>query len=202
MSPFKFIVLLLTILSCYEIKGLEANDKDGPIELGVYFESLCPDSRRFFVNQLVPTFKQIGKIIKPTLIPFGHARVLGNNKMVCQHGARECEGNRLMACIIARESDSLSVIETIGCIIGNKVAPKDCVTKHLPNASFDDIDRCKASDESYQMMIEFEKLTGKPDYIPKLTLNGQYSEDIQSELEFNLKNFVCKNYNGTKPSQC
>lgn len=178
------------------------NNTDQKVQVGVYYESLCPDSRRFFLRQLMPVYKEIGAIIEPVLVPFGHARIVGPNMMICQHGPRECEGNRLAACVQSKSSNKGDVINTISCLFERRIAPKDCIVKNLPNVPYEDIEKCKTSNDSFIMMESNELLTGKTDYIPKLTLNGQYSEDIQNELENDLKSTICKNYNGTKPQAC
>lgn len=181
----------------------QALDADNmPPQVGVYFESRCPDSRRFFVDQLVPTYRKLGSIFQPLLVPFGHARTLGQNKMICQHGPRECEGNRLMACIIAKNVSDSATIETLGCIFANTQTNKECVEANLPGVSFDDLDKCKGSDESYQLMLKYEEMTGRLDYVPHLTYNNQSSEEIQTECEGNLKDYVCKNYKGPKLDAC
>ena len=47
-----------------------------PVALAVYFESLCPDSEKFIITQLYPTFKKLlGKnIFTLELIPYGNAK--------------------------------------------------------------------------------------------------------------------------------
>lgn len=178
------------------------NTTNQKVKIGIYYESLCPDSRRFFVKQLLPVYKEIASIIEPTLVPFGHARIVGPNKMACQHGPRECENNRFAACVQSKASNDADMINTVGCLFSSKMQVQDCIAKNLPYATYDDIEKCKSSNDSFSMMETNEKLTGQVSYIPKLTLNGQYSEDIQQELENNLKKTVCKNYNGTKPEAC
>lgn len=42
----------------------------------VYYEALCPDSRSFFVKQLLPTFERISENIQLKPIPYGKAKVL------------------------------------------------------------------------------------------------------------------------------
>ena len=46
-----------------------------PVQLGVYYESMCPDSVRFFQEQLWPTWQKTHTIIKLILVPFGNAYV-------------------------------------------------------------------------------------------------------------------------------
>lgn len=191
--------LMATTLVSADTNETAAADK---VKLAVYYESLCPDSRRFFLDQLVPTFGQLGQIIEPLLVPFGHARVLGDNKLVCQHGSRECEGNRLMACIQNRAgAQHQAAIPALGCVFAGE-PPKECVEKFLPNATYDDIDKCKGSEESYLMMIKNEQLTGKVSYVPRITVNGEWSHDIQSNFEFELKSNICNTYKGTPIEAC
>lgn len=175
-----------------------AENDDTRFKLGVYMESLCPDTRRFFLRQLVPTYREIGSIMDLKLVPFGHARTLGNNRMICQHGPRECEGNRRMACLLARSANKQSqVVETFGCLFEQEETAKECVNKHMPGVDFDQLEKCTTGDESYQLMVQAEKDTGRVSYVPKLTENGQYSEDIQERLENQLKETVCKQYKGS-----
>lgn len=181
-----------------------ATTTDGQTLVGAYVESLCPDSRRFFSRQLVPTNRELGRLFQVRIVPFGHARVLGSNKMVCQHGQRECDGNRKMACVLARAKNQSEAIETLGCMFEALDEWKECVKKHMPMVkSVDEIDACSKNDESYKMMIEAEKETGRVDYVPHLTLNGKHDDDIQSELEHSLKKLVCQQYRGEpKPETC
>jgi len=172
------------------------------IRLGVFYESRCPDSKRFFVQQLAPAMRELGSILKPELVAFGHARVLGPNKMVCQHGPKECEGNRLMACVQSRATSELAMVETLVCLFEGASKTDDCISKHLPGVSPDDINKCKTSDESFQMMVKNEKLTGKLGYVPHITVDGQTSEEIQTGAEWNLKQFLCNYYKGPKPDSC
>lgn len=46
------------------------------LNIGVYYESLCPDSARFIVEQLQPLKRSpLGKYVDVTLVPFGKANV-------------------------------------------------------------------------------------------------------------------------------
>lgn len=201
MSSLQYFRYSAIILVLGLIVAIEAQD-GGKVKLGVYMESLCPDSKRFFLKQLVPTYRLIGNIIEPTIIPFGHARVLGNNKMVCQHGKKECEGNRRMACIQSRSTSCKEQIETIACLFEAKDSVEDCIKKNMPGSNYEDIETCTSSDESYKMMVEAEKETGRVGYVPHLTVDGKYDHQIQEGAEFDLKNFICNHYNGTKPEEC
>ena len=46
-----------------------------PVFLGVFYESLCPDSEKFIVNQLQPAYSKLSNITFLQLIPYGNAKV-------------------------------------------------------------------------------------------------------------------------------
>lgn len=50
-------------------------EKDDPVLVEVYYESMCPDSKGFFKHELVPTMEKIPEIIQFRLIPYGKANV-------------------------------------------------------------------------------------------------------------------------------
>ena len=47
----------------------------GRTTLDVYYESLCPDSRRFIMTQLFPSWNKINSFVNVRLVPFGKASV-------------------------------------------------------------------------------------------------------------------------------
>ncbi len=75
---------------------------DKPLILGLYYESLCPDTRNFVIQQLVPTLQKLNSlgIVNLQLYAFGNANYTINGKtksatFSCQHGVEECRGNTL-----------------------------------------------------------------------------------------------------------
>ena len=94
--------LQLTILLA--ILGLaysQASQKS--VKLSVYYESRCPDSHNFILNQLAPAWPRFHRHIDLELVPFGNEVVTaqnGRNVYKCQHGPEECWGNRVEACVI------------------------------------------------------------------------------------------------------
>lgn len=171
------------------------------VKLTVYFESLCPDSRKFFLEQLEPTYPLMEDNIEVILVPFGKARVLGQEKMICQHGAGECQGNRAMACLDKYAPSKNQSIASIACMFSFR-EPQDCVYL-LGNVKYDVIEKCQKSEESFNMMIDNEKKTGKLNYVPHLTVDDQWSEDIQKSCEKDLKACICDRFSGgQKPQAC
>lgn len=45
------------------------------VHVTVFYEALCPDSRSFFVKQLLPTFDRISENMEVESIPYGKAKV-------------------------------------------------------------------------------------------------------------------------------
>ena len=45
------------------------------VTIGVYYESLCPDSRNFITKQLYPTYQKLGQNLDVEFKPFGKASV-------------------------------------------------------------------------------------------------------------------------------
>lgn len=75
------------------------------VSVTVYYESLCPDSKRFFTSQLYPTLQtNLSKWVNLTLVPYGKSNQtnLGDDqwKFTCHHGPFECQGNKIQACAL------------------------------------------------------------------------------------------------------
>ena len=48
---------------------------DAPVLLGVFYESLCPDSQRFILDQLKNAYSKLTDVIFLELVPYGNAKV-------------------------------------------------------------------------------------------------------------------------------
>ncbi|KAK4878551.1 hypothetical protein RN001_011057 [Aquatica leii] len=75
------------------------------VPITVYYESLCPDSRRFFTTQLYPTLQtNLSKWVNLTLVPYGKSnqtQLAGDQwQFSCHHGPYECQGNKIQACAL------------------------------------------------------------------------------------------------------
>ncbi len=109
------------------------------INLEVYMEAQCPDTTRFIMKQLWPTWQNLSstKRLQLSLIPFGKARcqpkdggdfsytffplfhrLLFFYRCQCQHGTTECELNQLMNCVIEQLPQPDLYLSFLHCIQG------------------------------------------------------------------------------------
>lgn len=52
------------------------------VQVGVFYESLCPDSIRFVKNQLEPIYQDFNEFIQIDFIPFGKSKVINKSLKV------------------------------------------------------------------------------------------------------------------------
>jgi hypothetical protein len=70
------------------------------LKVGVYYETLCPYSRDFIIDQFAFAFPKVINLIEVKFVPFGWANKTvnatdGSISFECQHGEQECWGNKL-----------------------------------------------------------------------------------------------------------
>ena len=119
-SAFSIILALSNLFQCVSTQ----TPSSYTLNIGVYYESLCPDSRNFINSQISKVFKKYQQFTNITLVPYGKANVflipwffiynslnLGITLKFtwdeskkewyfqCQHGPNECYGNKLHVCI-------------------------------------------------------------------------------------------------------
>ena len=71
---FVVVTVILAVLGSLEAGPVVAEAPS--VKLSVYYESLCPDSISFFIDQLWPSWQHFGEdILQLDLNPFGNARV-------------------------------------------------------------------------------------------------------------------------------
>lgn len=98
-----------------QVDGQSANK----VSLGVYYETLCPDSIAFINYQLYPTVQSLGiENIDLNLVPFGKASWTESGSSLvftCQHGERECKGNTIQNCAKS-QLDVATLVKFVYCM--------------------------------------------------------------------------------------
>ncbi|KAG7214588.1 hypothetical protein INR49_010479 [Caranx melampygus] len=88
---------------CLESNFTRYHQRENPVQVGLYYESLCPGCRQFLVEMLFPTWLLLNDIMSVDLVPYGNAvEKPDGQKFIfeCQHGEQECLGNMIETCIM------------------------------------------------------------------------------------------------------
>ena len=205
------ICMLLSVFDAHYSTPVSGSKKSShlPVIANVYFDSLCPDCKKFITEQLYPTYNKLKSsgILKINLFPYGNTAEYNNGittLFTCRYGIAECEANMLYACAVDKlKQDALPFI--------------NCMTYHGPyeaNTAFCaqengiDIQRvaqCAKGTKGIEVMHKFGKKTEqvmpheKNVYktIPLLIVDWKFVDAKSDMLEY-----VCNQYRGPKPEAC
>ena len=111
-KSIQLTLLLIIGLTCIDAQS---------VQIRVHYESMCPDSMRWFREQFYPTWTEMKEYLVVDFNPFGKAEftLQGNGwTFECQHGPDECTGNLYQSCYINKETDHNMRVEVISCIMG------------------------------------------------------------------------------------
>ncbi|KAH7646648.1 hypothetical protein HUG17_2186 [Dermatophagoides farinae] len=197
-------------------------DECSTATVDIYYSSYASDSRKFFIEQLIPTFRHIRERIRLNLYPYGPA---DKNKTVedeCENDAERCEANKIHACVLNRywnqeelvdsqtalwdsKNQTLSFIHCFFKKIGNDITltelMQQCENEFLPIA--DQINSCVMNEtESLGYLRNIRQKT--IDVVGTMTdniaviVNGEQ----MSLAESNLQTSICNELLGEKPLAC
>ena len=80
---YKFKLQLLFVTCLQLATDLTRAQSTGYLQvIDVYYETLCPDSKRFLINQVPTILNEFGSKIKINLVPFGKANVSKEKKTI------------------------------------------------------------------------------------------------------------------------
>jgi len=193
-------------------KALESADKlvSDKVLVTVYYEALCPDTKNFIINQLVPTYHLLHKYIDLELIPYGNAKTKkdanGNLEFRCQHGPSECLGNKLHACAIKYQPDIMNQLKFVACFIYDALIPFEAAEKCTKDSeiNYKDIAKCANSSEGSLLLEVYGEKTHavspRITFIPTITLDDTQTVALNLLLK-DLKGEICK-YLKKTPSEC
>jgi len=201
---------LLAILAVLAFVGLSYQSQ---LRLTVYYESRCPDSRRFIVNQLYPTLQLLNvsnNYFEAEFIPYGKATtefVNGTFYFDCQHGNNECLGNKIHACALAKMS-KIDSFALINCMMDNFDAPNDgpiCATRLGLN--YTAVDACYNGWEGDTLLaahgIKTHDLNPTLYYVPWIMYEDVWTAEDMIGSEVNLMQVLCRKLPaGNRPPQC
>jgi hypothetical protein len=191
----------------------------------VYYESLCPDSQAFIINQLYPTMQQMKNYVYLNLIPFGRSTYSTSGADVnfqCKHGPNECYGNKVQACAIdhiqvdsfqnenTKESLTLSYIHCLMSKTNNfpdAIYPTRRCADEVQVKNPDVIEQCANSTEGSKLLQkmgeETNKLDPPLDGVPTITIKtNKFDSNFQKLALVDLRNAICNNLAKPVPVEC
>ncbi|XP_030607737.1 gamma-interferon-inducible lysosomal thiol reductase-like [Archocentrus centrarchus] len=195
--------------SCLQSNFSKSRQTEDLIEVGLYYESLCPGCRQFFVLMLFPTAILLDDIMAVKLVPFGNAQesgTTGKYVFTCQHGEQECLGNMIETCIMNMSQMAFPIIFCMESSSDVVNSAKACTGIYDPGLSWDKVMGCVNGPLGNQLMhqnaLETAALKPPHEYVPWITINGEHSDDLQQKAMTSLFSLVCSMYKGTKPAAC
>ncbi|XP_067001174.2 GILT-like protein 1 [Anabrus simplex] len=181
-----------------------------PIEVTVFYEALCPDSRSFITKQLLPAHEKAARLMNVVLVPYGKAQtkptVPSGYTFTCQHGPLECQANMVHACVIEKVPDKDIALRYISCMISDNMEPEQIgeTCAHTFNVPWKPIQECSAGKEGAELLKHYGDVTHglspSVSFIPTVLLNR--SQDNQAAILKNLLREVCRKFEDPKPAEC
>ncbi|XP_049883504.1 gamma-interferon-inducible lysosomal thiol reductase-like isoform X2 [Pectinophora gossypiella] len=205
------LVACLVALFCGALAKSKKPD-DNKVKIAVYYESLCPDSKKFITTQLAPVWRDFRGVVKVKLVPYGkstHDKVNGKWQFICHHGPDECYGNKIQACILKdRSLQDTDKMELVICLMEQANPDKSldtCLAKVGKQSESDKLKRCAGGEQGDSLLASYGDKSDavlKPlTFVPTVVINEKFNQATQDEAYADLKKVVCR-VAPTKPSVC
>jgi interferon gamma-inducible protein 30 len=165
------------------------------VQVTIYAEALCIDSKRYFNDQLVPTYGQLGsEVMDLKVVVFGNARIdLTNKTLQCQHGEAECDANSYDQCAIDIYPFPNRYLPYLTCLFNS--LPMGRRSEPFPKAVFASCARHAALDahalqqcrddpaRAWELQQQAAALSpSQLNHVPWVELNGTYVDEEQADL--------------------
>uniref|UniRef100_A0A1B0GBZ4 Gamma-interferon inducible lysosomal thiol reductase n=1 Tax=Glossina morsitans morsitans TaxID=37546 RepID=A0A1B0GBZ4_GLOMM len=187
------IFLCLCVMVSNISLALVENPDKQKLNILILYESLCPDSKQFMQNQLGPNYESLKDFIDIKLVPFGKSNSFDNGlQFFCQHGPRECMGNRQQSCVLHQSQDPVAQVKFAVCQMTklDTSSIKEC--SELAGLS-SDINQCMSSETGTLLQLEAERITHSyaPSFIPTIIYNGVFEQQLQDNSIRDFRGTVC-----------
>ncbi|XP_041968141.1 GILT-like protein 1 isoform X2 [Aricia agestis] len=204
---------LLVICALAFLCGVLAKNKtDGKVKIAVYYESLCPDSKKFITGQLAPVWRDMRGLLKVKLVPYGKStrdKINEKWEFNCHHGAEECYGNKVQACILKdRKLQDTEKMDLVICLMGQTNPDKSldtCLEQVGKSAESSKLKKCADGAQGDSLLASYgdkSDLVQRPlAFVPTVIINEKFDQALQDESMTNLKTVVCR-VAPNKPSIC
>jgi len=211
--------IVLVALSLYGIANAVPSNPGSSypihVDIGVYYETLCPYSRRFITQQLGPTFQDLGKYMNVDFNPAGNAKLNNDFTISCQHGEAECQAGIMTGCILQHFDidQKASLVPLITCIENGVADPFDasvvqqCMDSNgITSPTFEEVSTCANTQEGLGHFIFFllrtQELNPPHQYVPWILFNGVHNETLYNESKKDLKGVLCNYFLDNLVPEC
>ncbi len=192
------------------------------LQVEVYYEVLCPDSRYFILHQLYPAWQKVPDIMDVHFIPYGKASVrfpwhlssgrLGPHLILqhrkqtenlyqfdCQHGPPECKGNMVHACATKLVKPAHKLVDYVRCMMNDNydahAAGSRCA-EQVGGINWAEIEACSKGADGHRHLAEYGDMTHalspRVSFIPTVQING--SQKGQKDMQKNFVKEVCRQF--------
>merc|ERR1711890_23143 len=163
-----------------------------PVNVSLYYESLCPGCRMMIKDQIFPTHQALKStgILNINLYPYGNAYEHQQGQkwiFQCQHGQMECKVNIFETCALdllppIHKMNFIYCVETSN--FPTVESGKQCATQL--GLEWEPIFSCYSGSRGnfleHQMAEKTDALKPAHQYVPWITVNGVHTEDIQDKV--------------------
>lgn len=130
------VLIAITALLCVQAR----ENICSRVNVEVFYESYCPDSKRFVLEQLHPAYNELSIIMNLQLIPYGRAsrRWDPSKKQYnfsCEHGEKECLGNLFQGCAFHHYPNPGVHLPFLACMF-NSSSPNKAYLKCVKKCGF------------------------------------------------------------------
>ncbi|GAB6022339.1 hypothetical protein CHUAL_006460 [Chamberlinius hualienensis] len=212
-----FVAVLFRFASATTIAPVVANETEisvrPKLNLTVVYATLCPDSKGFIGEQLWPTYQSgLGSIFDITFVPWGKATYARDGdrwRFSCQHGPKECYGNKVHACVLDLVKDFNQTFSFIHCSMTGqeRKAPNEyeaCAVKN--GIDWNRTTACADGTEGDNLLQRHGEFTAslKPPlvFVPWIVVNGRFRGPTLELALDNLPKVICDAYGNPKPAEC
>lgn len=182
-----------------------------PIQIDLYYESLCPGCREFITTQLYPAYQKLYSygMFEIGLFPYGNADESKRGdewKFECQHGTLECQLNLVETCALHLLSHPNQFMPFIHCLETKPSVAKAKSCAASLKIEWGPISKCYEGSEGnfleHQIAVKTDALKPPHQYVPWIVVDGKHTEKIQNAVQDDLVLFICGNYKGPTPDAC
>lgn len=197
------MVLLFFIFGCF----VSAVWTTKPVQVDVYYESLCPDSQEFITKQLWPTYKKLYNtdVFNVSLYSYGNAfskYVDGEWNFTCQHGPTECYLNIVQTCATHLNPKPVDYVQFITCMMMHSTEARARICARHYRFDVAAIFKCAHGKLGNTLEYDVGKRTPAHNFIPWIVVNSEDGDEINNKALKDFKGLVCSTYEGEKPEQC